>query len=155
MSLKLKAVSDSDTDPKNPNSKPINENIIKREVVDLRNGSEVLYIQRFFNYDQSWKWFHFLNNHIPWTRPTVRVFGRSCLQVLPILFYLFLFYFFTDKPHRMSQDDLLFQKILPRGLLGLETRAHFHRTTSLRKLSSRLILHPYLHQNRHSTGLQR
>ncbi|XP_065625210.1 DNA oxidative demethylase ALKBH2 isoform X3 [Quercus suber] len=77
MSLKLKAVSDSDTDPKNPN----NENIIKREIVDLRNGSEVLYIQRFFTYDQSWKWFHFLNNHIPWTRPTVRVFGRSCLQV--------------------------------------------------------------------------
>lgn len=105
MSLKLKAVSDSDTDPKNPN----NENIIKREIVDLRNGSEVLYIQRFFTYDQSWKWFHFLNNHIPWTRPTVRVFGRSCLQPrdtcyvaspgLPELIYS------GYKPHAYSWDD--------------------------------------------------
>ncbi|KAK7246006.1 hypothetical protein RIF29_40863 [Crotalaria pallida] len=52
----------------------------KRETVDLGNESDVVYIQRFVPYDQSWNWFNYLDNHIPWTRPTIRVFGKSCLQ---------------------------------------------------------------------------
>jgi alpha-ketoglutarate-dependent dioxygenase alkB family protein 2 len=78
--LKLKAVSDSESDPTNPNP------TVKTQTVDLGNGSEIVYIQRFIPFDQAWKWFHYLNNQIPWTRPTIRVFGRSCVQVLPFLF---------------------------------------------------------------------
>jgi len=68
--LKLKAV---------PNENP-KENV-KRETVDLGNGSDVVYIQRLIPSDQSWKWFQYLDKHIPWTRPTIRVFGKSFLQV--------------------------------------------------------------------------
>lgn len=68
--LKLKAVP-------NENRK---ENV-KRETVDLGNGSDVVYIQRLIPSDQSWKWFQYLDEHIPWTKPTIRVFGKSFLQV--------------------------------------------------------------------------
>lgn len=47
---------------------------------DLGNGSQVLYISRFISYQQSWNYFDYLNNNIPWARPTIRVFGRSCVQ---------------------------------------------------------------------------
>ncbi|XP_047147216.1 DNA oxidative demethylase ALKBH2 [Vigna umbellata] len=67
--LKLKAV---------PNENP-KENV-KRETVDLGNGSDVVYIQRLIPSDQSWKWFQYLDKHIPWTRPNIRVFGKSFLQ---------------------------------------------------------------------------
>ncbi|XP_014518036.1 DNA oxidative demethylase ALKBH2 [Vigna radiata var. radiata] len=67
--LKLKAVP-------NENRK---ENV-KRETVDLGNGSDVVYIQRLIPSDQSWKWFQYLDEHIPWTKPTIRVFGKSFLQ---------------------------------------------------------------------------
>ncbi|KAF7840505.1 DNA oxidative demethylase ALKBH2 [Senna tora] len=71
--LKLKAVAPS-TDNDNPSD------AAKKQIIDLGNASEVIYIQRFIPFDQSWKWFHYLDKHIPWTRPTIRVFGKSCVQ---------------------------------------------------------------------------
>ncbi|GMH05224.1 hypothetical protein Nepgr_007064 [Nepenthes gracilis] len=52
----------------------------KERIVDLGNGSEVVYYPKVLGYEESWKWFDYLNDQIPWTRPTIRVFGRSCLQ---------------------------------------------------------------------------
>lgn len=52
--------------------------------LDLGNGSQVVYVGRFLGYEESWNYFHYLNKHIPWTRPTIRVFGRSSVQVLPL-----------------------------------------------------------------------
>lgn len=69
--LKLKTVSEA-----NPN-----DAAKKAETVDLGNESDVVFIQRLIPSEQSWKWFHYLDNHIPWTRPTIRVFGKSFLQV--------------------------------------------------------------------------
>ena len=43
--------------------------------------------------EDSWKFFDYLNNRIPWNRPTIRVFGRSCLQV--VIHYDY-YYIFTD-----------------------------------------------------------
>ncbi|KAK2394397.1 oxidoreductase, 2OG-Fe(II) oxygenase family protein [Trifolium repens] len=68
--LKLNAV---------PISNP-NDTVKKAETVDLGNGSDVVFIQRLIPSEQSWKWFHYLDKHIPWTRPTIRVFGKSFLQ---------------------------------------------------------------------------
>ncbi|XP_024631741.1 DNA oxidative demethylase ALKBH2 isoform X3 [Medicago truncatula] len=68
--LKLKAVSEP-----NPN-----ETAKKSETIDLGNGSDVVFIQRLIPSEQSWKWFNYLDKHIPWTRPTIRVFGKSFLQ---------------------------------------------------------------------------
>ncbi|XP_027086336.1 DNA oxidative demethylase ALKBH2 isoform X1 [Coffea arabica] len=48
--------------------------------LDLGNGSQVVYVARFLGYQESWDYFHYLNKHIPWTRPTIRVFGRSSVQ---------------------------------------------------------------------------
>lgn len=56
---------------------------------ELGNGSQVLYMGRFISYQESWNYFDYLNKHIPWTRPTIRVFGRSCLQVSPLFFTLY------------------------------------------------------------------
>lgn len=53
----------------------------KRQTVGLGNGSEVVFIPRLISFDQAWKWFDYLDTQIAWTRPTIRVFGRSCLQV--------------------------------------------------------------------------
>jgi hypothetical protein len=58
-----------------------NDTAKKAETVDLGNGSDVVFIQRLIPSEQSWKWFHYLDKHIPWTRPTIRVFGKSFLQV--------------------------------------------------------------------------
>lgn len=49
-------------------------------ILELGNGSEVVYIPGLIGYQESWKWFHYLHAHIPWSRPTIRVFGRSCVQ---------------------------------------------------------------------------
>ncbi|XP_002878604.2 DNA oxidative demethylase ALKBH2 [Arabidopsis lyrata subsp. lyrata] len=51
-----------------------------RRTIDLGHGSDLIYIQRFLPFQQSWTFFDYLDKHIPWTRPTIRVFGRSCLQ---------------------------------------------------------------------------
>ncbi|KAE8728704.1 Alpha-ketoglutarate-dependent dioxygenase alkB-like protein 2 [Hibiscus syriacus] len=52
----------------------------KAQIVDLGNGSSVVYVPKFLAYDVSWEFFSYLDNHIPWTRPTIHVFGRSCMQ---------------------------------------------------------------------------
>lgn len=52
----------------------------KEVVVDLGDESQVLYIPKFLSFQVSWNYFDFLNKQIPWTRPTIRVFGRSVLQ---------------------------------------------------------------------------
>ncbi|KNA11626.1 hypothetical protein SOVF_132990 [Spinacia oleracea] len=49
-------------------------------IIELGNGSQVVYYPSFLDYNEAWKLFDYLNNHIPWTRPTIRVFGRSCVQ---------------------------------------------------------------------------
>ncbi|KAI4298834.1 hypothetical protein L6164_032350 [Bauhinia variegata] len=100
--LKLKAVSES------TNSNP-NDTAKKRQIVDLGNGSEVIYIQRFLSSDQSWKWFDYLDKQIPWTRPTIRVFGKcflqprdSCYVATPGLTELT---YSGYQPHAYSWDD--------------------------------------------------
>ncbi|KAF8079944.1 hypothetical protein N665_0989s0011 [Sinapis alba] len=55
-------------------------NALTRRTIDLGHGSDLIYIQRFLPFQQSWTYFDYLDKHIPWTRPTIRVFGRSCLQ---------------------------------------------------------------------------
>eukprot|EP00268_Persea_americana_P056707 TRINITY_DN6720_c0_g1_i2.p1 TRINITY_DN6720_c0_g1~~TRINITY_DN6720_c0_g1_i2.p1 ORF type:complete len:236 (-),score=24.59 TRINITY_DN6720_c0_g1_i2:251-958(-) len=52
----------------------------RKRILDLGNGSEVIYISRFLPCDESWKWLGYLDKEIPWTRPSIRVFGRSCTQ---------------------------------------------------------------------------
>ncbi|KAL9451996.1 hypothetical protein AB3S75_007903 [Citrus x aurantiifolia] len=77
MSLRFRAkeakANPDDDDEKNQKKK-------QRMVVDLGNGSEVIYFPRIIKMEDSWKFFDYLNNRIPWNRPTIRVFGRSCLQ---------------------------------------------------------------------------
>lgn len=51
-----------------------------RKEMDLGNGSGVIYIPRFLSCRQSRDYLKYLNDHIPWTRPTIRVFGRPFLQ---------------------------------------------------------------------------
>ncbi|XP_071713871.1 DNA oxidative demethylase ALKBH2-like [Rutidosis leptorrhynchoides] len=53
---------------------------LRKEIRDLGNGSDVVYCPRFLAYDKSWEYFNYLNKHIPWTRPTIRVFGKQFLQ---------------------------------------------------------------------------
>ncbi|KAM6601855.1 hypothetical protein CsatA_021464 [Cannabis sativa] len=73
MSLKLKP---EEFFEKNPNQNETS----KTQTLDLGDESQILYIPRFMSFDQAWRFFDYLNNEIPWTRPTIRVFGRSCLQ---------------------------------------------------------------------------
>ncbi|XP_071720892.1 DNA oxidative demethylase ALKBH2-like [Rutidosis leptorrhynchoides] len=53
---------------------------MKKDITDLGDGSELVYCPRLFTEDKSWEYFNYLDNNIPWTRPTIRVFGRQCLQ---------------------------------------------------------------------------
>ncbi|XP_031395394.1 DNA oxidative demethylase ALKBH2 isoform X3 [Punica granatum] len=76
MSLRLRTLSVNPTSPANPE----NDTAGKQTRFDLGNGSEVLYVPRFLPSDKSWELFDYLDSHIPWTRPTIRVFGRSCVQ---------------------------------------------------------------------------
>lgn len=71
--LKLKAVS---TPTDNDNA----YDTLKKQIIDLGNASEVIYVRRFIPLDQSWNWFDYLDKHIPWNRPTIHVFGKSCVQ---------------------------------------------------------------------------
>ncbi|KAI3680430.1 hypothetical protein L6452_35200 [Arctium lappa] len=65
----------------NPNCNPSEEGGVNGEkLTDLGNGSHVVYIPRFLGYDKSWEYFNYLDKHIPWTRPTIRVFGKPFLQ---------------------------------------------------------------------------
>ncbi|TXG70439.1 hypothetical protein EZV62_005374 [Acer yangbiense] len=99
MSLRFKAISDPDGSGSNS----------KEQKMDLGNGSEVVYVPRLLTSDESWKFFDYLNKEIPWTRPTIRVFGRSHVQPrdtcyvaskgLPELIYS------GYQPHAFSWDD--------------------------------------------------
>ncbi|XP_043706027.1 DNA oxidative demethylase ALKBH2 isoform X2 [Telopea speciosissima] len=53
----------------------------KKRTIDLGNGSEIIYFPRIISFGDSWKLFHYLDKEIPWTRPSIQVFGRSCIQV--------------------------------------------------------------------------
>ncbi|BAS97279.1 Os06g0286310 [Oryza sativa Japonica Group] len=57
------------------------EEALRREVTDLGGGSEVVHVPRFVPREAAWGWFDYLDKRIPWTRPTIRVFGRSAVQV--------------------------------------------------------------------------
>ncbi|KAL7201601.1 hypothetical protein ACSBR1_033320 [Camellia fascicularis] len=39
-----------------------------------------MYVPRFLPFDDSWKWFRYLDKEIPWSRPILHVFGRSSIQ---------------------------------------------------------------------------
>ncbi|TVU11617.1 hypothetical protein EJB05_45212, partial [Eragrostis curvula] len=53
----------------------------RREVTDLGSGSELVHVPRFASRETAWDWFDCLDKTIPWTRPLIRVFGRSSPQV--------------------------------------------------------------------------
>ncbi|KAL0363113.1 UNVERIFIED_CONTAM: putative acetyl-CoA acetyltransferase, cytosolic 2 [Sesamum calycinum] len=82
--LKLRTEHDPITDPgKGTAPEPENATADKPKkavVLDLGNGSQVLHMQRFISYQDSWKYFDYLDKNIPWTRPTITVFARSHLQ---------------------------------------------------------------------------
>lgn len=62
-----------------------------KQSINLGNGSEVIYIQKFIGYEKSWEFFDYLNKHVPWIRPTIRVFGRQCLQVKRVFSFVIVF----------------------------------------------------------------
>ncbi|KAL4585974.1 hypothetical protein LXL04_010602 [Taraxacum kok-saghyz] len=75
----LNLVPKSSPDSPIPNPNP-RDGVNGGNVTDLGNGSDVVYIPWFLTPEKSWEYFHYLNKHIPWTRPTIRVFGKPCLQ---------------------------------------------------------------------------
>ncbi|KAJ4831101.1 hypothetical protein Tsubulata_033018 [Turnera subulata] len=55
--------------------------LIKEERrIELGEGSEVMYMRRFMGMEEGWELLEYLDSHIPWSRPTLRVFGRECVQ---------------------------------------------------------------------------
>ncbi|CAN6690312.1 unnamed protein product [Malus baccata var. baccata] len=117
MSLRRLKVTEGEPASPNPNVDGDDTIKAKRQTVVLGNGSEVVFIPRLISFDQAWKWFDYLDTQIAWTRPTIRVFGRSCLQPrdtcyvaspgLPQLVYS------GYQPRAYSWDDLpLLQQIL-------------------------------------------
>nr|CAB3467822.1 unnamed protein product [Digitaria exilis] len=52
----------------------------RMEVTYLGGGSKVVYVPRFVAREKAWEWFDCLDKNIPWTRPEIRVFGRSSVQ---------------------------------------------------------------------------
>ncbi|XP_064959471.1 DNA oxidative demethylase ALKBH2-like isoform X1 [Musa acuminata AAA Group] len=73
MSSRIRFVEIADANPNPSGSRD-------KQVIDLGDGSEVVYIPRFISRDQAWEWCEYLDKEIPWTRPSIHVFGRSCLQ---------------------------------------------------------------------------
>ncbi|XP_028754956.1 probable acetyl-CoA acetyltransferase, cytosolic 2 isoform X3 [Neltuma alba] len=100
--FKLKAVSTL-SDEDNP------DDTLKKHIIDLGNASEVIHFRRFIPLDQSWMWFDYLNKHIPWTRPILRVFGRSCIQPRDMCYVaapgLTELSYSGYQPHAYSWDD--------------------------------------------------
>lgn len=72
---------------KKPNHASDSSEIKGKQVIDLGNGSEVIHVTKFVPRDQAWEWHEYLDKHIPWTRPTIRVFGKSSIQVRLIALY--------------------------------------------------------------------
>lgn len=70
-----------DPSEKNPNLTTDSTELKGKQVIDLGNGSEVIHVPRFVPREQAWQWYEYLDKHIPWTRPTIRVFGKSSIQV--------------------------------------------------------------------------
>ncbi|XP_022950476.1 DNA oxidative demethylase ALKBH2 isoform X1 [Cucurbita moschata] len=105
MSLRFKEVIDSESETKIP--RPLD--LGRRQTLDLGNGSEIVYISKFVSSDQAWTWFDFLNQHIPWTRPTIRVFGRSVVQPRDTCYVvnpgLTTYSYSGYKPHAYTWDD--------------------------------------------------
>ncbi|KAL8461689.1 hypothetical protein ACS0TY_032165 [Phlomoides rotata] len=65
-----------DPDPENTSA----EKPKKVVEVDLGNGSQILHMPRFISYQDSCKYFDYLDKNIPWTRPTIRVFAKDHVQ---------------------------------------------------------------------------
>ncbi|GAV70276.1 2OG-FeII_Oxy_2 domain-containing protein [Cephalotus follicularis] len=80
MSFTFKAVSNPKSDTISTTCKEDSNSNPKSETIDLGSGSQIVYIPRFLAYDDACDLFHYINNNIPWTRPTIRVFGRSVVQ---------------------------------------------------------------------------
>ncbi|XP_077237605.1 oxidoreductase, 2OG-Fe(II) oxygenase family protein [Tasmannia lanceolata] len=97
-----------ETTNSNPNPNP-NEKKGKKRTLDLGNNSEIIYIPRFLPFDESWNWFDYLNKQIPWTRPSIRVFGRSCIQPRDTCYFanegLPELKYSGYQPHAHSWDD--------------------------------------------------
>jgi hypothetical protein len=70
-----------ETSERKPNHASDSTEIRGKQVIDLGNGSAVIHFSKFVPRDQAWEWYEFLDKHIPWTRPTIRVFGKSSIQV--------------------------------------------------------------------------
>nr|GMD40859.1 DNA oxidative demethylase ALKBH2 [Ipomoea batatas] len=80
LNLKPESSSQPESETENEEEEEARRRRNSRKEFDLGNGSEVIYIPRFMSYDQSWEYLEYLNKHIPWTRPTIRVFGRPFVQ---------------------------------------------------------------------------
>ncbi|KAL6546874.1 Alpha-ketoglutarate-dependent dioxygenase alkB 2 [Orobanche minor] len=95
----------ADPDPENATA----EKPKKMTVLDLGNGSEVLHMPRFISYQDSWRYFDYLNENIPWTRPTIRVFARSHVQPRDICYIasegLTQLGYSGFRPHAYSWDE--------------------------------------------------
>ncbi|KAK9060807.1 hypothetical protein SSX86_021513 [Deinandra increscens subsp. villosa] len=46
---------------------------------DLGGGSSVVYLPQFLTCEKSWEYFRYLDEHIPWSRPTFHVLGKPAL----------------------------------------------------------------------------
>ncbi|KAL9253823.1 DNA oxidative demethylase ALKBH2-like protein [Drosera capensis] len=113
--------------PKSPSISDLKEEDEKKREwrVDLGSGSEVVYYPRLIGYEESWKCFEYLDCQIPWTRPTIRVFGRSVLQPRDTCYVASMglteLVYSGYKPHAYSWDDFpqlkellqIVQKALP------------------------------------------
>uniref|UniRef100_A0A7N0UW45 Fe2OG dioxygenase domain-containing protein n=1 Tax=Kalanchoe fedtschenkoi TaxID=63787 RepID=A0A7N0UW45_KALFE len=101
MSFRFKAVCDS--------SASASGEELKKQVVNLGDGSEVVHISRFLPLAESWKWFDYLDKEIPWIRPTIRVYGRSCVQPRDMCYVsspeLMELSYSGYQPHTHSWDD--------------------------------------------------
>lgn len=64
----------------NSSSKNHTNNKEEKTSIDLGDGSEVVYFPHFFPHGQSLQWLNYLDQHIPWTRPSLFIFGRTCSQ---------------------------------------------------------------------------
>lgn len=77
---KLTANADPAPSTSSPSEFDPSESVRKGKSFDLGHGSEVFHVPRFFPAEQSWAWFDYLNKHVPWSRPTLRIFGRNLVQ---------------------------------------------------------------------------
>ncbi|KAK6932871.1 Alpha-ketoglutarate-dependent dioxygenase AlkB-like [Dillenia turbinata] len=131
MSYRLRMVTEEES-TSSPSGCNSNDVVIskKQQTVDLGDGSDLIYIPRFLPSDQSWKWFDYLNKHIPWTRPTIRVFGRSVLQPRDICYVatpgLPELSYSGYQPHAYSWDEYPPLKDILEAVHGAVPGSHFN-----------------------------